>query len=91
MIKRENPTILYEIRKKSGQEGYNSFCNGTVFAPRDMKIVGCYTDYMKCVKMSEEEKKTTTNSIKENLKSILEKRYFKKIEIIFIILIISIK
>jgi hypothetical protein len=57
MIKTEYPTILYEIRKKSGQEAYNSFCNGTVFAPKDMKIVGCFTDYMKCVKMTEEEKK----------------------------------
>jgi hypothetical protein len=25
--------------------------------PKDMKIVGCFTDYMKCVKMTEEEKK----------------------------------
>tara|TARA_R110001599_G_C11931732_1_gene629629 strand:+ start:23 stop:250 length:228 start_codon:yes stop_codon:yes gene_type:complete len=56
MIKTGKPTILYEIRKKSGQEAYNSFCNGSVFAPKDMKIVGCFTDYMKCVKMTEEEK-----------------------------------
>lgn len=58
MIKRGKPTFLYEIRKKSGQEAYNSFYNGTVFAPKDMKIVGCFTDYMKCVKMTEEEKNT---------------------------------
>ena len=65
MIKRENPTILYEIRKISDQEAYNSFCNGTVFAPRDMKIVGCYTDYMKCVKMSEQEKKQQPTPLKK--------------------------
>ncbi len=57
MIQASYPTKLYDIRKKPGQEEYNSFCNGTVFAPRDMKIVGCFTDYMKCVKMTEEEKK----------------------------------
>jgi hypothetical protein len=56
MIKTNNPTKLYDIRKKLGQEGYNSFCNGTVFAPRDMKIVGCFTDYMKCIAMTEKEK-----------------------------------
>jgi hypothetical protein len=69
MIKTGNPTILYEIRKKSGQEAYNSFCNGTVFARKDMKIVGCFTDYMKCVKMTEEEKnknKKQKNKKKKN-------------------------
>ena len=65
MIKTNHPTILYEIRKKSGQEGYNSFCNGTVFAPRDMKIIGCYSDFMKCVKMSEEEKKQQSSPLKK--------------------------
>ena len=57
MLQTKQPTILYDIRKKKGYESYNSFCNGTVFAPKDMKIVGCFTDYMKCVKMTEEEKK----------------------------------
>ena len=65
MIKTGYPTILYEIRKKSGQEAYNSFCNGTVFAPKDMKIVGCFTDYMKCVKMTEEEKKQQSSPLKK--------------------------
>ena len=65
MIKRDKPTILYEIRKKSGQEGYNSFCNGTVFAPRDMKIVGCYSDFMKCIKMTEEEKNQQSPPLKK--------------------------
>ena len=65
MIKTNHPTILYEIRKKSGQEAYNSFCNGTVFAPHDMKIVGCFTDYVKCVKMSEEEKKQQSSPLKK--------------------------
>ena len=65
MIKTNKPTILYDIRKKSGQEGYNSFCNGTVFAPRDMKIVGCYSDYMKCVAMTDEEKKHQSEPLKK--------------------------
>lgn len=65
MIKTGYPTILYEIRKKSGQEAYNSFCNGTVFAPKDMKIVGCFTDYMKCVKMTEEEKNQQSQPLKK--------------------------
>ena len=56
MIKTDKPTKLYDIRKKLGQEGYNSFCNGTVFAPRDMKITGCFTDYMNCIVMTEKEK-----------------------------------
>lgn len=50
------------LEKKSGQEGYNSFCNGTVFAPRDMKIVGCY---MKCVAMTNEEKKHQSEPLKK--------------------------
>ena len=66
MIKTEYPTILYEIRKKPGQEAYNSFCNGTVFAPKDMKIVGCFTDYMRCVKMTEEEKKHQSPPLNKN-------------------------
>ena len=41
------------------------FCNGTVFAPRDMKIVGCYTDYMKCVAMTNEEKKHQSEPLKK--------------------------
>ena len=65
MIKTNKHTILYDIRKKARQEGYNSFCNGTVFAPRDMKIVGCYTDYMKCVAMTNEEKKHQSESLKK--------------------------
>jgi len=68
MIKTEYPTILYEIRKKPGQEAYNSFCNGTVFAPKDMKIVGCFTDYMRCVKMTEEEKKHQSAPLKNKNK-----------------------
>ena len=65
MIKKTSPTKLYDIRKKPGQEGYNSFCNGTVFAPRDMKIVGCFTDYMKCIKMTEKEKKQKSPPLKK--------------------------
>ena len=57
MIKKNTPTILYNIRKQNGKEAYNSFCNGTVFAPKDMKIVGCFTDYMKCIAMTDDEKK----------------------------------
>ena len=64
MIRTNYPTKLYDIRKKSGYEGYNSFCNGTVFAPKDMKITGCFTDYMKCVAMTEEEKKHQTPPLK---------------------------
>ena len=64
MIKTQESTKLYDIRKKSGQEAYNSFCNGTVFAPKDMKIVGCFTDYMKCVAMTEEEKKQQSPPLK---------------------------
>lgn len=67
MIKRNTPTILYDIRKQNGKEGYNSFCNGTVFAPRDMKIVGCFTDYMKCIKMSDQEKKQQCSPLKNTI------------------------
>lgn len=66
MIKTNIPTILYDIRKQHGKEGYNSFCNGTVFAPRDMKIVGCFTDYMKCIEMTDEEKKLQSSPLKKN-------------------------
>lgn len=66
MIKKSTPTILYEIRKQKGKESYNSFCNGTVFAPKDMKIVGCFTDYMKCVAMTDKEKKQQTPPLKNN-------------------------
>ena len=66
MIKTNYPTKLYDIRKKSGNEGYNSFCNGTVFAPSNMKITGCFTDYMKCVSMTEKEKKYQTPPLKLN-------------------------
>tara|TARA_B100001057_G_scaffold243795_1_gene244142 strand:+ start:8022 stop:8228 length:207 start_codon:yes stop_codon:yes gene_type:complete len=66
MIKTNIPTILYDIRKQHGKEGYNSFCNGTVFAARDMKIVGCFTDYMKCIKMTDEEKKQQSSPLKKN-------------------------
>jgi hypothetical protein len=65
MIKTNNPTKLYDIRKKTGKEGYNSFCNGTVFAPRDMKITGCFTDYMKCIDMNEEEKQQQSQPLKK--------------------------
>lgn len=64
MLQRKEPTILYDIRKMKGYESYNSFCNGTVFAPKDMKIVGCFTDYMKCIEMTEEEKKQQTPPLK---------------------------
>ncbi len=56
MIKTDKPTKLYDIRKVPGQEGYNSFCDGTRFAPRDMKIIRCGTGREECVPMSEEEK-----------------------------------
>ena len=32
-----------------------------------MKIVGCYTDYMKCVAMTDEEKKHQSEPLKKNL------------------------
>lgn len=53
MIKTSSPTILYNIRKQNGKESYNSFCNGTVFAPKDMKIFGYFIDYMKYVSMTQ--------------------------------------
>ena len=65
MIKTNKSAILYDIRKQNGKESYNSFCNGTVFAPKDMKIVGCYTDYMKCVSMTDEEKKYQSPPLKK--------------------------
>ena len=64
MIRKDNPTKLYDIRKILGQEGYNSFCNGTMFAPRDMKIVGCGTEYEKCIKMTEQEIKHQSPPLK---------------------------
>ena len=64
MIKTSSPTILYNIRKIPGQESYNSFCNGTVFAPKDMKITGCFSNYMKCVAMTQEEKDKQTPPLK---------------------------
>jgi len=65
MLKTTSPTKLYDIRKKSGQEAYNSFCNGTVFTPRDMKIVGCFNDYIKCIEIKEEEKKHQSSPLKK--------------------------
>lgn len=56
MIRAPKGTKLYEIRKIPGQEGYNSFCDGSIFAPRDMKIIGCGTGNEQCVPMTEEEK-----------------------------------
>ena len=56
MIKTNKPTKLYDIRIVPGQEGYNSYCNGTRFAPRDMKIICCGTGQEECVPMTEEEK-----------------------------------
>lgn len=47
IIKTNKPTKLYDIRRKSGQEEYNNFCNGTVFAPRNIKYI----------QMTEKEKK----------------------------------
>jgi hypothetical protein len=57
MIRAPKGTILYDIRKIPGQEGYNSFCDGSFFAPRDMKITGCGTGNEQCVPMTEDEKK----------------------------------
>ena len=57
MICMPYPTKLYDIRKKPGREGYNSFCDGTIFAPRDMKIIKCGTGKEECVLMTEKEKK----------------------------------
>ena len=57
MIRMPYPTKLYDIRKQPGKEGYNSFCDGTIFAPRDMKIIRCGTGKEECVPMTEEEKK----------------------------------
>tara|TARA_B100001093_G_scaffold156689_1_gene149305 strand:- start:2045 stop:2287 length:243 start_codon:yes stop_codon:yes gene_type:complete len=53
----DRSTKLYDIRKVSGYEAYNSYYNGTMFAPKDMKIIGCGTGQEKCVEMTEEEKK----------------------------------
>lgn len=64
MIRTEKPTKLYDIRKVSGQEGYNSFCNGTIFAPRDMKIIRCGTGQEECVPMTEEEKRLQSPPLK---------------------------
>ncbi len=57
MIRFNSSQKLYDIRKIPGQEGYNSFCNGTIFCPQDMKIIRCGTGNEECVKMTEEEKK----------------------------------
>ena len=57
MIRMPIGTKLYDIRKIPGYEGYNSFCDGTIFCPRDMKIIGCGTKYEKCVEMTNEDKK----------------------------------
>ena len=72
MIKKDKPTKLYDIRKINNYEGYNSFCNGTIFAPRNMKIVGCFTDYVKCINMTEQEIKHQSPPLfKNNLKTFL--------------------
>lgn len=68
MIRAPKGTILYDIRKVPGQEGYNSFCNGEFFAPPGMKIIGCGTGNEKCVPMTEEEKKKTISTIKKIFK-----------------------
>lgn len=65
MIRAPKGTILYDIRKIPGQEGYNSFCDGSIFAPRDMKIVCCGTGMEKCVPMTEEEKKQQSPPLKK--------------------------
>ena len=64
MIKTDKPTKLYDIRKVPGQEGYNSYCNGTIFAPRDMKIIRCGTGQEECVSMTEEEKARQSSPLK---------------------------
>ena len=64
IIRTTNPTKLYDIRKVSGQEGYNSYYNGTMFCPRDMKIIGCGTGKEKCVFMTEEEKQRQCSPLK---------------------------
>ena len=64
MIQTNVSTKLYDIRKKSGQEGYNSFKNGTIFCPRDMKIIG-ETGKEQCVKMNEEEIKQQSPPLKK--------------------------
>lgn len=51
MIRTPYQTKLYDIRKRDGYEGYNSFCNGTIFCPRDMKVVG-ESGNQRCVKMN---------------------------------------
>ena len=61
MIRAPNGTKLYDIRKVPGQEEYNSFCNGSIFAPKDMKIIRCGTGNEECVPMTEEEKKQQKN------------------------------
>lgn len=65
MIRAPKGTIIYDIRKEAGQEGYNSFCNGEFFAPPGMKIVGCGTGNEKCVPMTEEEKKRQCPPLKK--------------------------
>ena len=65
MIKAPKGTKLYDIRKVPGQEGYNSFCDGSIFCPRDMKIIGCGTGNEKCVPMNSEEKKHQSPPLKK--------------------------
>ena len=65
MIKAPQGTILYDIRKKNGQEGYGSYCNGTRFCPPNMKVVGCGTENERCIEMNEEEKKQQTPPLKK--------------------------
>ena len=56
MIRRYKATILYDIRKVKGQEEYNSFCNGTFFAPKDKKIIRCGTGKEEMVDIDKFEK-----------------------------------
>lgn len=65
MIRYNSPQKLYDIRIQPGKEGYNSFCNGTIFCPRDMKIIRCGTGNEECVKMTEEEKKHQSSPLKK--------------------------
>ena len=55
MLSRTQSTKLYDIRKKSGFEEYNSYCNGTKFAPFGMKIIRCGTGNEECVKATDKE------------------------------------
>ena len=69
MISTKITTKLYDIRKIPGQEEYNSYCNGTFFAPKNKKIIRCGTGREEMIDMTEKEKQKNINILKNIYKS----------------------